>query len=466
MKLSPQAATRRALLAGGLVYVAGLAAGLIWLHLSPQLIMGLTLGAIGLAAIVFNPVIAIHVFVMLLYVEKGFTAGDSGVTLMKLMGPFILLAWLISLAARRKTPFDSNPFVFVMLLFVIWCGVSVIYALDATPALVRLGSLTQLGVATLMFASVADSRERIRGVFATIVLWTTLMTVVSIGLYYLGITPRVQGIREDRNSFAIYINVAIICAYALLRMTPTRGFRLLLTLSLPVLLFGLALTFSRAGFVVLFCVLLLIAYRTARERRLGVAIALIIMVGIVGLLVPATVWDRMGSILPSVQHREDTFGIRVNVWELGLKMIRDRPVSGVGAGNFQVASARYARGDVTLAGLAAHNSYVSVAAETGLVGLALFLGLHVLALNSTRQALASPAGRSDPMLRVLAAATQYAIIIIMLSALSISCEAIKHLWIMFGLSLSLSRLGARTGDAPAGNMSRAATPAPARALNA
>lgn len=466
MNLSPQAATKRALLAGGLIYVAGLAAGLIWLHLSPQIVLGLTVGAIGLAAIVFNPVIAVHVFIMLLYVEKGLAAAGGGITIMKLMGPFVLLAWLISLAARRKAPFNAHPFVFVMLLFVTWCGVSVTYALDARPALVSLGTMTQLGVATLMFASVAESPKRIRGVFAAIVLWTTLTTAASIILYYLGITPMVQGIREDRNAFAIYINIAIICAYALLRMTPTRGHRLLLTMSLPVLLFGLALTFSRAGFVVLFCVLLLIAYRTARERRLGVAIALTIMVGIIGPLLPSAVWDRVGSILPSVQYRADTFGTRVDVWELGFKIIQDHPVRGVGTGNFQAASARYARGDVTIAGLAAHNSYISVAAETGLVGFALFLGLHLLALNATRKTLASPAGQSDPMLQALALATQYAILVIMLSAIAISCESIKHLWILFGLSLSLSRLAAHTGDAPAANLSPAVAPAPARALNA
>ncbi|MGH2607912.1 MAG: O-antigen ligase family protein, partial [Tepidiformaceae bacterium] len=447
MSHSPKTAIRRALLAGGLVYVAGLAAGLVWLHLSPLLVLALTLGAVGLAAIVFNPVIAIHVFIMLLFVEKGLTTGGSNVTVMKMVGPFILLAWLISLAARRKAPFESNPLVFVMMLFIIWCGVSVIYAFDATPALVRFGTLAQLSVATLMFASVADSPKRIRDVFASLVLWTTLTTAISIGLYYVGISPMVRGIREDRNSFAIYINVAIVCAYALLRLTPTRGVRLLLTVSLPVLLLGLALTFSRAGFVVLLSILLLIAYRTARERRLGVAMALILIMGLVGVLAPGAVWERMGSILPSVQYREDTFGIRVNLWELGLEMIHDRPMTGVGAGNFQTASLRYARGDVTIAGYAAHNSYISVAAETGILGIGLFLAMHLLAINATRKILSVPSDRNDPLLPVLASATQYAILIVMLSALSISCEGIKHLWILFGLSLSLGRLHARAAAA-------------------
>ena len=63
-------------------------------------------------------------------------------------------------------------------------------------------------------------------------------------------------------------------------------------------------------------------------------------------------------------------------------MVEDKPVTGVGSGNFNVSSIHYllvsrARSSATSSSSTrpkvAHNSYLQVLAELGIVGLALFL---------------------------------------------------------------------------------------------
>lgn len=66
------------------------------------------------------------------------------------------------------------------------------------------------------------------------------------------------------------------------------------------------------------------------------------------------------------------------IWSHTLEMIGDRPLMGVGPGNWQYAYPLYDGGDMLRVGSAPerpHNDYLWIAAETGLVGLAAYLWL-------------------------------------------------------------------------------------------
>ena len=72
------------------------------------------------------------------------------------------------------------------------------------------------------------------------------------------------------------------------------------------------------------------------------------------------------------------------MWEAGLQMVKTRPIEGWGKGSFPVfAGYLGAPGVPTLVGAApplnniAHNYYVTTAAETGLVGLGLYLAILI-----------------------------------------------------------------------------------------
>jgi len=95
-------------------------------------------------------------------------------------------------------------------------------------------------------------------------------------------------------------------------------------------------------------------------------------------------------------------------------MVEDQPLTGVGAGNFVVAFPRYAQGRVVRRQLIAHNSYVSVAAETGLIGLALFLLMHGLALRNTYHAVRFARASKDWELEPMAVASEVCLLVLMM----------------------------------------------------
>jgi len=124
-----------------------------------------------------------------------------------------------------------------------------------------------------------------------------------------------------------------------------------------------------------------------------------------------------------------------------MRMIADRPLTGVGPGNFITASPRYARGMMLKKHLVAHNSYVSVTAETGILGLVLFLALHVLALRSAQAGFEAGRRARDGTLASAALAVEACLLIVMASGMTGSLEGTKFLWIFFGLAVAASHAG-------------------------
>ncbi|HID86926.1 MAG TPA: O-antigen ligase domain-containing protein [Anaerolineae bacterium] len=98
---------------------------------------------------------------------------------------------------------------------------------------------------------------------------------------------------------------------------------------------------------------------------------------------PTTVTTRLGSVIEAsipvdvstVEITDENFATieRLAHWQAALGMWRDHPWLGVGIGNYVAAYPRYAlpRWDDPLGH--AHNYYLNIAAETGLVGLVAYL---------------------------------------------------------------------------------------------
>ncbi len=92
---------------------------------------------------------------------------------------------------------------------------------------------------------------------------------------------------------------------------------------------------------------------------------------------------------PSANHRFHTFGKmlkgeinpidmeRVYAWQSIVRMLKDRPIFGVGVESFDIAYPQYKMPKAHLYMLEAHNLYLHLAACTGWIGLGIFLVLWV-----------------------------------------------------------------------------------------
>ncbi|QYX30000.1 IctB family putative bicarbonate transporter [Sphaerospermopsis torques-reginae] len=153
----------------------------------------------------------------------------------------------------------------------------------------------------------------------------------------------------------------------------------------------LVLTFSRGGWIglvvgLLAAMALLVYWWSVAMPPFWRTWSLPIIVGgLIGVLVLAVIFVepvrlRVFSIFADRQDSSNNF--RRNVWDAVFEMIRDRPIIGIGPGHnsFNKVYPLYQRPRYTA--LSAYSIFLETAVETGFLGLACFLWLILVILNT------------------------------------------------------------------------------------
>jgi putative inorganic carbon (HCO3(-)) transporter len=153
----------------------------------------------------------------------------------------------------------------------------------------------------------------------------------------------------------------------------------------------LVLTFSRGGWIglvvgLLAAMALLVYWWSVEMPPFWRTWSLPIIVGgLIGVLVLAVIFVepvrlRVFSIFADRQDSSNNF--RRNVWDAVFEMIRDRPIIGIGPGHnsFNKVYPLYQRPRYTA--LSAYSIFLETAVETGFLGLACFLWLIIVILNT------------------------------------------------------------------------------------
>jgi O-antigen ligase len=216
---------------------------------------------------------------------------------------------------------------------------------------------------------------------------------------------------------------------------------------------GIVLSLSRGGLLALVAVIvagLALAGRWRAKLLLIVTAAVLVAVGYF-LATP--------SALQRITSSNGGTG-RTDLWRVGWRMVEARPVLGVGAGNFQDASIHYLlrpglleRSDL-IAGSnrVAHNTYLTVLAELGLIGALLFAALIALALACGVRAARLFARRRDESMEMVARAWLIAMAGVLTADAFLSAEFSKQLWLLLALGpalLAVARTSTRTTALPA-----------------
>jgi O-antigen ligase len=181
---------------------------------------------------------------------------------------------------------------------------------------------------------------------------------------------RGAGIFNDPNDLALTLITPVPLLVALATKEEAGlGRRTLIALSLVTILVALYFTNSRGGILALGASLIVLAY-----RRIGKWIATVaIVIGVTAIVAFGP------SRINEIQTDEESAQGRIVAWSEGLQMLKSQPVLGVGWSHFTDFHEQVA-----------HNSFVHIVAETGLVGGFFFVGLLYSYFMSLRVARAGP----------------------------------------------------------------------------
>jgi O-antigen ligase/tetratricopeptide (TPR) repeat protein len=214
--------------------------------------------------------------------------------------------------------------------------------------------------------------------------------------------PRAVGPFVNPNHFAAYLNLilplalvgALFRTFLCRRSASQEPLRFFCLVAASVLICAIALSLSRGGWLgALIAASMVIGLALAalwrgrpgrRESRLEVPGAFYV-ISVLCIVVITTVYTAP-SLPTAVDARleatmsEPDFSSRLGYWRDSMTMIRDFPALGVGLGSFQDLFARYQSPPwAPYSVREAHNDYVELAAEAGVVGLGLALWFFLVA---------------------------------------------------------------------------------------
>lgn len=308
----------------------------------------------------------------------------------------ICLLGFIQLLPLGSVPLEGAP------------GVEAARTLSLDPYSTRL-ILVQLLALFIYFASALvfiDSPRRLRVVTYTIVIFSFALAIFGLTQSFVSPT-KIYGIKElgQSTAFGPFINRHHFAAYMEMGIGLTGGLllsgaiesekRLLCIFAAAMMAIALVMTNSRGGIISLFAETLFIFSITgltlgrsdetgkrerggrARSLMMRAALALLLLSVIFSAVVFFGGEEVLSRFIGTVNAQDPTTG-RAHFWRGTLEIIRNHPLIGTGLGSFGVAYTLYDTRNGMFRLEQAHNDYLQVLSDAGIVGAILavcFVGL-------------------------------------------------------------------------------------------
>ena len=411
---------------------------------SPPVAIGLTLALVFLAVAITNLTAGIALFALLTFLETILpTQGSEGTfSVPKLLGLVLMISWLGLVTAGereyRHRIFSHPAFLLVLFMLVGWVLTSVAWSEDSGAALASFTRwLPNATLFVIVFAGVR-TREQLYWVLGAFVVGAFVSAIYGL------IVPapasdfgRLEGAGGDPNETAAALVAAAALAIALAVSWRGKPFmRLVAIVTAPLCAFASLLTLSRGGLVAFGAALIAAVLMAGRRRAQMLVLAVVsasLAVGYFAFFAPASAVERVTEVHGGTG--------RTDIWKVGLRMVRGAPLQGIGAGNFPIVSIHYLlepgallRDDFIVdKPKVAHNTYLEVLAELGIVGLTLFLIVIFFAIGCAVRAARYAAKLKDREIDIMARALVVALASLLAANFFISREYSKQLWLLLAL---------------------------------
>jgi O-antigen ligase len=315
--------------------------------------------------------VALWVFVFSLPWEVVGAAGGVSVVA-RLTGGAALGIALITVAIGGRFR-RLHRFHLAMLLFLLWIGVDLLliqHIRGRPPG--KFWTFIQLGLVVWMIWELARSYRRVIALLLAYVLGAYVAVGDTLRVYRTegSALRRFTAGSTDPNDLAMTLALAVPMAWYLGLRHRHPLARWACRVYVPLSMLAIVLTGSRGGLITAFVALLIVPFTMDRltPARLVTAVALLgVGAGLAIVYVPDTIFERLSTTGAEVAG--GGLGNRGQVWLAGLHAFALRPLTGHGTGGF----VRAVTPELGIHSNVAHNSYLSLMVEQGLVGLVLYL---------------------------------------------------------------------------------------------
>ncbi len=331
----------------------------------------------------------LFLFTMMLYIRPNDLVPGAFETfqIVKIVAIFTILAYIGSQMSRGKPmtvwPLEMKMLVVILLLAIAFTPLAVS---PKTSIETLSDSFFKVVTIFVLMLNLIDTRARLRSFMKLLIFCGVFVAASAVLNYFRGATAlnnsgelvRIAGYGtffSNPNELAMTVN--LIMPFAVVFGLTSRGIkRIAFFLMAALLAFAVVVSFSRGGFLGLVAIGGVLMWKAGRGKRLVTVLASLLIAGAFVVSMPSGYGDRIFTILHNSEDKTNSAQERQQLLARGLDVIVHHPLIGVGVGNYGIYSIRQ---------LVAHNSYIEVAAELGLVGFAAYLVLIFAPLGKLKR---------------------------------------------------------------------------------
>lgn len=285
-----------------------------------------------------------------------------------------------------------------------------------------------------MIVTLVDTPQKLRGA-----VLASLIGMAFAALYVLREVQRYHGLSEarpgyvvgDANYFSLAAMLAVPVGYFWFIAERNKFYRWMIFLTLLPTSVAVAFAASRGGLLALIVFGLFVLFRSRHRIRNASIVTLLLLPPMV--LVPRNPIARfIHPELPDIKAAQ----FRIVTIKAGLRMIRTHPLLGIGLGGFKPQVGKYTE-NPKLSKMA-HNTYLELAAELGVVCLLVYLWLLWETYRSLAWTRRIAARYNATLLHSLVTGLQGGLIGYLVSSFFLSAEYVKWFWFYVFLSIALA----------------------------
>lgn len=386
-------------------------------------------------AIVLPVEMSLGPFAILVPFDQVLVLGKSGTTITWVAGAFAgatLVAYGL-VSGRFKAPPRAGLY---WALFMLWTAASTAWAINPAASVKWLSTIATLFGLYIVAVSVRVTGRELSRICLLAVAGGAIAACLVIIQFAGRITVegRASLVAGNLNANPNDLAFSLLLPFSLaLGAVLSRGGllkRTALGVALALTTVSILLTMSRGGLIALLATLLVYLFRAGVRRRM---LAPILILAIPLFFLPNLFYQRLE------EGRTNRGTGRYDIWLAGLEIVKRNPIIGVGLANFPVAYQKvsgYAHIFYPRKGYSrdAHNTYLLVCAEMGMIGFAFFVAAIWSQMRAVRRALTR---RGPP--DYLGIAIEAACWGLLVAGLSGSIQWSKSFWLAFMLLTLLTQ---------------------------
>lgn len=319
-----------------------------------------------------------------------------------------LAFWGFNVLKKEELKIVSNPLNLPILSFIIICALSLLWSDSHFVSLKELPLFLSGPLLYFIIVNNIFDEQQINRIIGAVIIIGSLFGIYGIFQYngidlpfWIGNYGRgkVFGLFGNAGYFAEYLILPLPIAISLFLVSKNKIIKILLFIGILAMGSTMALTFTRTPYLALgisfiFMFFLFITSKGKsffEENKKIFVVILIAVVLIVSLFVIPTPLSGKGTVISKIKERasiskignEFSTGRRTAIWKYTTLMIKDHPWLGSGIGTFKYNTLKYQakfldRGEnrsLYPYGIAekAHNEYLQIWAELGIIGLLIFI---------------------------------------------------------------------------------------------